>query len=343
MISVITTTYNSERTVRVLLESLAASRYADFEVCLCDDASADGTLAAVRAYSDRLNLRIVVAETNGGPALARNSALALARGDLHLFLDSDVRLYPDTIDRLLASMERTGADVLEGCYSPVAVDGGMFSRYYALFAHHSFLVTKGPYDYNVFNAWCALCRPEVMQRTGGHGRVARGVEIENEELGRRIVAQGFSLMLDPTIAVDHRWGGHGKLVFIFTSRVYWWVKTFFATGFRFEKALTTASYGLATLCGPLALLAAAAGWVLHPVGYLACAFGLAAFAAGYASFYAFVLRRVGISFCALSVALSLYFSVYVAASAVFSALEEVFLRVTRGRYTLDPSVFGTPR
>lgn len=341
MISVVTTTYNCEKQVSVFLTSLSSLDDKDFEVCLCDDASTDGTLSAIHAYEGRLNLRICTNANNRGPAYSRNRALELAQGDLYLFLDADIRLYSDTIAKLLASMKRTGADVLEGCYSPVAIDGGVFSRYYALFAHHSFLVCDKPYHYNVFNAWCALCKPEVMRKTGGHGAVAKGVEIENEELGRRIVAQGFSLMLDPSIAVDHHWGGHRKLLFIFTSRVYWWVKTFFATGCRFERTLTTASYGLTTLCGPLALLAAAvAAKTNHSAAWWICAGALVTFAAGYASFYAFALQRRGIVFCALSVVMSVYFSFYVAASAGYSALEEILLKLSRGRYTLDPSVFG---
>ncbi|OGR97579.1 MAG: hypothetical protein A2V88_15685 [Elusimicrobia bacterium RBG_16_66_12] len=339
MISVVIAARDCEREIRVLLESILVSEFKDLQLCVCDDASTDGTRGAIRSFEERLDISLVVNDRNLGVCRSRNKALALARGDLLLFLDADIRLYPDTITKLLRTLERTGADVVDGCYSPVALDDGLFSRYYALFSHHSFLVGERPCDYNVFNAWCALCRPEVMKKTGGHLPLPKGVEIENEALGRRIVAQGFSLMLDPGVAVDHHWGGHAKLVFIFTRRVYWWVKIFFATGGGFEKSMTTASYGFGTLCLPAAALASLASrwepFLLWPAAALA-----AGFAAAYAPFYLFVLKREGVVFCGASVLLSAYFACYAAAGAVCSCLDECRLLIARRRGTLDPRLFG---
>lgn len=339
MISAVIAARDCEREIRVLLESLLASEFKDLQLCVCDDASTDGTREVVRSYKDRLDISLVVNDRNLGVCRSRNKALALARGDLLLFLDADVRLYPDTITKLLRTLELTGADVVDACYSPVALDDGLFSRYYALFSHHSFLVSERPCDYNVFNAWCALCRPEVMRKTGGHAPLPKGVEIENETLGRRVVAHGFSLMLDPGVAVDHHWGGHAKLVFIFTRRVYWWVKIFFATGGAFEKSMTTASYGLGTLALPGAVLTALASWCSPLLRWPAAALA-ACFAAAYAPFYLFVLKREGAVFCGVSVLLSAYFACYAAAGAVCSCLDECRRRIVRRRGTLDPRLFG---
>lgn len=339
MISAVIAAHDCEREIRVLLESILASEFKDLQICICDDASTDGTRGGILSFEDRLDIALVVNDRNLGVCRSRNKALALARGDLLLFLDADVRLYPDTITKLLRTLESTGADVVDGCYSPVALDTGCFSRYHALFAHHSFLVSESPYAYNVFNAWCALCRPAVMKKTGGHSPLPKGVEIENEELGRRVIAHGFSLMLDPAVAVDHHWGGHAKLVFIFTRRVYWWVKIFFSTGGAFEKSMTTASYGFGTLCLPAAVLASLAALWAPPLLWPAAALA-ACFVSAYASFYQFVLKREGVAFCCVSVLLSAYFACYAAAAAVWSGLEECWLLSVRRRGTLDARLFG---
>lgn len=328
--------YNVERELPVLLDSLVRAEPGDLEVCICDDASTDRTASVIESYRDRLEIRAVRNADNRGVTYARNRALELAGGELLLFLDADVRLYPDTIARLIATMEETAADVVCAVYTDVALDPGFFSRYYAAFVHHSFLVAPGPIPYNVFNAWCSLARREVMDAIEGHRVVDKGVELENESLGRRIVSRGFSLVMDPRIGVDHHWGGLGKLHFIFTRRVYYWVKVFFASGLEFESALTTKSYGLGTPCGPAALVTGAASLLFPPLWLLPLAFG-AGFLAAYAPFYVFAYRRRGPLFAAASVPASLYFSCLVTASAAYSSLEEIVRLVRTGRTTVDAS------
>ncbi|MBI2385288.1 MAG: glycosyltransferase family 2 protein [Elusimicrobia bacterium] len=333
-LSIIIPFYDVRGPLRGLLESLCRSDFADFEVCLCDDGSRDGSLEEARAFADRLDLKWVVHEANLGVTRARNSALALAGAPLLLFLDADVRVAPDVIARLLETRERTQADVLCGIYSGTALDAGFWSGYYALFVHHSFLVADEPAPYNVFNGWCALCRREVMDALAGHRPAAKGVEIENEALGRRIVARGFRLLLDPSAAVDHHWGGPRKILFIFTSRVYWWVKVFFATGGRFEKALTTRGYAAGTLAVPAALAFALAG---RPLGSAAA---LAVFLYAYGPFLSFARRRRGLFYAALCAPASAGLAVVASASACFSAAEELALRLARGRVTLSAEEFS---
>lgn len=337
-VSIIIAAYNAEQELGLLLESLCASEYTDFEVCIRDDGSTDRTGDTIRAFDERLCIRSSTARSNAGVTNARNEAAQLARGPLLLFLDADVRVYPDTIGRLKERLETMAADVVVGIYSDVALDDAPLSRYYALFVHHSFLIAEEPVAYNVFNAWCALCRREAWEETGGHVVVPKGVEVENETTGRRMAARGFKLLLDPSIAVDHHWGGHRKMRFIFLHRVYWWVKIFFATGFQFESSLTTRGYGMATLCAPGVVLSALLGVAFPPI-WAATPWLLAGFLWGYMPFYAFTRRRRGLAYTLGAAGLSLYFALYAAASAALSASEEVLRRVFTGRYTLDPTLF----
>jgi len=242
---------------------------------------------------------------------------------------------------LLRGLDETGADVFEGVYSPVALDDGLISAYYAAFAHRSFLISDHPVAYNVFNAWCALCRREAMDAVGGHAVTPKGVEVENEALGRKLAARGFKIMIDPSVAVDHHWGGASKVFFIFTSRVYWWVKTFFAAGRRFELCLTTPSYGLGTAAFPAAALLLAASvfnrWLIAPAVFFAAAFTFA-----YAPFYRFALRYKGPFFCLSCIVLSACFSFVITASAAYSFIEELLSLAINGRPSLDPAIFGSP-
>jgi glycosyltransferase involved in cell wall biosynthesis len=338
-ISIVVAAYRAEREIRIFLESLCASSDSDFEVCICDDASPDRTLETIRSFEGRLRLKITKNNENRGVTYSRNRALELAEAPLLLFMDADIRVPPDAIGKLRATLEAHKADVVEGVYSPVALDGGLFSDYYAAFVHHSFLISETPVEYNVFNAWLALCRRRVMKTLGGHAVVEKGVEVENETLGRRIVAGGFKLMLDPSVAADHHWGGHRKLVFIFTKRVYWWVKIFFATGLKFEDSLTTPSYGAATLCVPAALLSSALAATLHPYWGAAAAAFFLGYLRGYGPFLRWASSARGLPFAAGALVLSQYFALFASASAVYSGLEEVVRIALLRSPTLDPAGF----
>jgi len=338
-ISVVIAAHNSEAEIRILFDSLCTSEYADFDVCVCNDASTDRTLDVIKSYAGRLNLKVVSNANNLGVTTSRNKALSLATAPLLLFLDSDVRLAPDTIGRLVAGRQQTNADVYEGIYTPIALDAGFCSAYYALFAHQSFLGVTEPAPYNVFNAWCALCRREVMDALGGHHEIPQGMEVENESLGRRIVAGGFKLILDPAIGVDHHWGGPRKLLYVATSRIYWWVKVYFAADREFENCMTTSSYGIATLCLPLAAVLAVLGfwfwWSFLPAGL--CLLG---FLAGYFPLYRFIWLKKGALFLLGSIVLSMGMALIISVSAVYSGLEELLRRAFTGRYTLAPDSFS---
>lgn len=339
-VSVVVALYNVRAELPVLLDSLCASTFTDFDVCVCDDASTDGSAEVLLSYGNRLEIRLVRHPENRGVTRARNAAMALAESPLLVFLDADVRVAPDTLEGLVRSIETTGADAVDGIYGPTALDASVSSRYYALFAHHSFLVADHPVEYNVFNAFCAICRREVMEVTGSHALIEKGVEVENETLGRRIVNAGFRLLLDPSIRVDHHWGGHRKLLFIFTRRIYWWVKIFFATGCRFEASMTTASYGVATLAVLPAtcalLLAPVVSGPAFPVLAVVC---IALFLRGYLPFLAFARRKRGTAYAVFAGLFSAYLALFAGASAIASGIGEV-ARLLAGRgFTIERRLF----
>ena len=86
-VSVIIPSHDPGRFIEATLDSVFAQTFADFEVIVVDDGSADGTPARVRKYKDR---RLRLAEQrNAGPTAAQNTGLGLARGTLIGFLDHD--------------------------------------------------------------------------------------------------------------------------------------------------------------------------------------------------------------------------------------------------------------
>lgn len=101
--SVVVTTYNRERIVRRAVDSCLAQSFDDFEVVVVDDASTDGTVAALESYDDP-RLRVVVHERNRGINPARHTGTVAARGRWIVVVDSDWELVPEALERLRAAI-----------------------------------------------------------------------------------------------------------------------------------------------------------------------------------------------------------------------------------------------
>jgi glycosyltransferase involved in cell wall biosynthesis len=102
-ISVIIPTHNRRAMLREALASVIAQRGASFEVIVVDDGSTDRTWDDLSAGAE--NIR-TVRTARRGPAAARNHGIALARGDLIAFLDSDDLWMPEKLARQSAFMRR---------------------------------------------------------------------------------------------------------------------------------------------------------------------------------------------------------------------------------------------
>src|SRR5262249_49948693 len=91
-------TYNRARFLGDAIESVLGQTVGDVELIVVDDGSEDGTAAAVAPYLDRIRY---VRRPHRGRAVARNTAVELAEGELIAFCDSDDRWYPDRLERQL--------------------------------------------------------------------------------------------------------------------------------------------------------------------------------------------------------------------------------------------------
>lgn len=87
VISVITITYNSEKTLRDTIDSVLSQSYKDIEYIVVDGKSKDSTCDIVRSYGDRISK--FVSEKDNGLYDALNKGIAMATGDVVGFLHSD--------------------------------------------------------------------------------------------------------------------------------------------------------------------------------------------------------------------------------------------------------------
>jgi len=112
-ISIITTTYNSAKTVESTIKSVLNQVGAEIEYIIIDGGSTDGTLEIIGKYKDRIAR--VVSEPDGGMYDAMNKGIGLATGEVIGILNSDdFYISNDVIETVLKEFEKTGADSVWG-------------------------------------------------------------------------------------------------------------------------------------------------------------------------------------------------------------------------------------
>lgn len=201
-ISVIIPAYNAAGSLGACLASLANSSQLPCECIVVDDGSTDGTARIAREHG-----ATVIANTGRhGPGFSRNQGAARARGDVLLFLDSDVLVHADALARLAAGFQADASlDAIFGSYDDRPGSPEFLSQYKNL--QHCFVHQTARASASTFWSGCGAVRKTVFRAQGGfNGSVPRPA-VEDIEFGYRLVRSGGRIMLDHRVLAQHwkRW------------------------------------------------------------------------------------------------------------------------------------------
>jgi glycosyltransferase involved in cell wall biosynthesis len=124
LVSIVIPCHNAERFLAETLESALGQTYRHIEVIVVDDGSTDNSAEIVRSYHDRLKTQF---GPNRGASAARNLGTELTRGEFIQYLDADDLLPPDAIERRIAVLRESGADVAYSDWERlVEIEPGLF-------------------------------------------------------------------------------------------------------------------------------------------------------------------------------------------------------------------------
>ncbi len=132
-VSVVVPAYNEEVTLAGCIDSVLTCGYPDLELVLVDDGSTDATLGIMDRYLDRPGV-VVVAKENGGKGSALNAGIAVATGEVLLFVDADGLFTPRTVPELVAGFRHPGVGAVCGNDQPVNLDRTL-TRLLAVLTH----------------------------------------------------------------------------------------------------------------------------------------------------------------------------------------------------------------
>jgi glycosyltransferase involved in cell wall biosynthesis len=104
LISVIVPIYNKKDYLQRCIKSILKQEYKNFELLLIDDGSTDNSGEICDFYAQKDSRIRVMHQINSGVSKARNTGLAMTKGDYIFFIDPDdyisSKLFKDTIDIL---------------------------------------------------------------------------------------------------------------------------------------------------------------------------------------------------------------------------------------------------
>ena len=196
-------------------------------------------LAAVEA-SAQPGDDVIVARNGDGPAATRNRGAEQARGEIIVFVDSDVRVHPDALARIRKAFgDDPELTAVFGAYDDDPACRQTVSQFRNLLHHHVHRRAAG--EATTFWAGLGAIRREAFEASGGFDAKLHPHAMEDVELGMRLCDAGSRIVLDPQLRGQHlkRWTLAGMVRSDLSDRGVPWVRMLLRRG-RPSSALNLA-------------------------------------------------------------------------------------------------------
>jgi glycosyltransferase involved in cell wall biosynthesis len=114
ILSIVIPTFNEEKLLPILLQSIKTQSFTDYEIIVADNNSTDKTVEIATSYDAKV-------VPGGMPGRGRNSGASHATGDILLFLDADVILsYGCFLANVMAEFQEKEYDVATCQIHPIS-------------------------------------------------------------------------------------------------------------------------------------------------------------------------------------------------------------------------------
>ncbi len=232
-VSIIIVNWNTQELLLRCLEHVYdTTRQVAFEVFVVDNASSDGSVAAVRSRFPEVQL--IENNENVGFARANNQAMAVVRGRFLLLLNTDAFLHPAAVKTLVAHMDAYPDTGAAGCR--LFYEDGTLQRSCSafptvltelwqglwldrLFPRHplfgSYMMTYWNLDdlreVDAVLGACMIIRPSALKQVGPFNE-QYFMYSEEIDLCYRLKQGGWKIRFVPTATATHIWGGSARQV-----------------------------------------------------------------------------------------------------------------------------------
>lgn len=132
-VSVVIPCFNAEATLGEAVKSALVQTWRNIEIIVLDDGSSDASAGILRSFGNRIRVEW---RPHRGASAARNRGTALASGAYIQYLDADDLLALDAVERRVAALQSTGADVAYGDWQRFSLDAQRARRVGEIVARH---------------------------------------------------------------------------------------------------------------------------------------------------------------------------------------------------------------
>jgi glycosyltransferase involved in cell wall biosynthesis len=206
-ISVLLPFYNAEQTLHEAAQSILAQTYTDFELCLIDNASTDGSLAIAQSLAQGDGRVRLLDMPQKGIVKALNWGIAQSAGSYIARMDADDYAYPTRLEKQLAYLQQNPQIALvSSLVRQVQRDSGAGYAHYVDWINT--LQTPMQMQLAQF-VESPIAHPTVLFRRSMLDRLGvyrEGDFPEDYDLWLRAWAQGYQLGKVPEVLLD--WNDH---------------------------------------------------------------------------------------------------------------------------------------
>jgi len=191
MLSIIIPTLNEEEYIPRLLESIKKQSFTDYEIIVADAASTDKTLEIAQSHWCRI--------VEGGlPGRARNNGARVAQGEFLLFLDADVILPADFLQKALDEFKKKKLDIAS--FPMDLYPSQPFSQFSSNFYNHYIIFMQ---NVQPCAAVGILVKKDMFEKLHGFDETIKLAE--DYDLARRAVKSGtFAILRSVKLLTSNR-------------------------------------------------------------------------------------------------------------------------------------------
>ncbi|WP_051279668.1 glycosyltransferase family 2 protein [Chitinilyticum aquatile] len=196
LVSFVLPCFNAERYLQETIDAICLQTYTHWECVALDDGSTDGTLTILQAAAARDSRFRIISRENRGLIATLNEGVAAAKGEWIARIDADDICMPERLERQLARLQQTGADI---CGAWVRFFGDRQGEW------HLPTTNAGIRSMLLFNA--ALAHPTVLARRSlllAHPYPANARHAEDYALWCELALAGATFTAVPEVLLAYR-------------------------------------------------------------------------------------------------------------------------------------------
>lgn len=191
--SIIIPTYNEEDYLPILLDSIKEQDFEDYEIIVADANSTDRTREIAKEYGCTV--------VDGGlPAAGRNNGAKVAKGEILLFLDSDLQLTEDYLAKVLYEfkMEKLGIAITQ----MIPLSNKIEDKIFHDFANY-FMISVENIKPHGAGCYGIIAKRELHEKCGGFDETLTFGE-DTEYIERLAKKEPFKVLRNAKIGVSTR-------------------------------------------------------------------------------------------------------------------------------------------